>query len=519
MGPCIQDVSFLIFVILTCMSTADTDFSIIVPSQPVDVYEGDDVILPCRLSPQNNAARMHVIWFRLGQFSSPLYDFDNGRVTVGQDYLGRVNMSTQGLEKGDVSLGLKGVLLADRGEYRCQVIHQEWIKEQAIEVQVKKIGSVPTVSLVWHHKTFIQLSCSSEFWYPEPHMLWLDHRGQEVTSAQTEEARQSGDLFSISSRVKLGKERLQGISCVAMSHDRKYRLESAMEMTEEFYLNSGLDRAYLSAYLIPTFLALVFVCASVVYAVHQTSEAEKKLQPLYEAEAKLKKKREENKINQDELEKKKKIIEITNKIPESVWGLMLEHAEDITLDPDTAHPGLRLSDDNRSVSFQGSPLKQLTKHKRFLEAQCVLGEKGYTSGRHYWEVDLGNNTQWSVGVAQDPENRGSDISTRPDNGYWRIRFEDGMLQTEREVLQTEREVLQTVEEPHAVLPSELTPATLGVFLDIENQRVTFFNVEKRYHIHSFSFSERSTKELFPFFGPLAGCKNELRIVPVERKGY
>ena len=65
-------------------------------------------------------------------------------------------------------------------------------------------------------------------------MLWLDHLGKEVTSAQTEEARQSRDLFSISSRVKLGKERLQGISCVAMSHDRKSRLESAMKVTGEF---------------------------------------------------------------------------------------------------------------------------------------------------------------------------------------------------------------------------------------------------------------------------------------------
>ncbi|XP_062305532.1 butyrophilin subfamily 2 member A1-like [Osmerus eperlanus] len=505
MGPCIQDVRFLILVILTCMPAADSDFNIIVPSQPVDVYEGDDIILPCRLSPQNSAARMQVMWFRQGQFTSPLYGFDNGKENVRQDYTGRVNMSTQGLERGDVSLGLKGVLLADRGEYRCQVIHQDWIKEQAIELQVKKVGSVPTVSLVWHHKTFIQLSCSSEFWYPEPHMLWLDHRGQEVTSAQTEEARQSRDLFSISSRVKLGKERIQGISCVAMSHDRKYRLESAMEMTEEFYLYSGPDRAYLSAYLIPTFLALVFVCVSVVYARLQKTDAEKKLQPLYNIEAELKRRREENKIKQDDLKKKKEILEITNKIPESVWGLMLEHAEDITLDPETAHSWLRLSDDRSSVSHQETPRQGLTKHKRFLETRCVLGERGYTTGRYYWEVDLGNNSEWSVGVAQDPENRGSDnISIRPDNGYWSICLKKGML--------------QTVEESRTVLPSELNPATLGVFLDIDKQRVAFFNVEKRGHIHSFSFSERSTKELFPFFGPLTGCKEELRIVPVERKG-
>ena len=174
--------------------------------------------------------------------------------------------------------------------------------------------------------------------------------------------------------------------------------------------------------------------------------------------------------------------------------------EKVTFNPDTAHNSLHLSEDLTSVTCGQVGTGQST-DKRFGKVQCVLGKTGYRSGRHYWEVDLGNNTQWSVGVAQDPENRGSDISVGPDNGYWSIRLEDGTL--------------RTVEEPPAVLPSELTPATLGVFLDMEKRGVAFFNVERRWHIHSFSFSERSTKELFPFFGPLTGCKEELRMTPLK----
>ncbi|XP_046907648.1 butyrophilin subfamily 1 member A1-like [Hypomesus transpacificus] len=502
MGPLIQDVRFqTILVLLTCLPVPNNAaFNLVVPSEPVIGFEGDDIILPCRLSPQNSAAHMRVTWFRQGQFDSPLYGIDNGRVTVRQDYLGRVNMSTQGLEKGDVSLGLKGVLLADRGEYRCQVFYQDWIKEQVVNVQIKRRGSVPKISIATRNKTFIQLSCSSEFWYPEPHMLWLDHLGKEVTSAQTEEARQSRDLFSISSRVKLGKERLQGISCVAMSHDRKSRLESAMKVTEGFYLGSVEDRGYVYASLIPFFLTLVSISASTVYTLFQGQHVKKRLNSLDDTQTEIDKAEKERRDYFNSIKKNEELFEITGKIPDSVWNLMVECAEEVTFDPDTAHNCLHVSEEHTSIKCGQVGTGQCT-NQRFGKVQCVLGRTGYASGRHYWAVDLGNNSQWSVGVAQDPENRGSDISIRPDNGYWSICVKGGML--------------QTVEESPTVLPSELTPATLGVFLDIESQRVTFFNVKKRCHIHSFSFSERSTKELFPFFGPLTGCKEELRITPTH----
>ncbi|XP_062305932.1 butyrophilin subfamily 2 member A1-like [Osmerus eperlanus] len=475
MGPLIQDVRFqTILVLLTCLPVPNNAaFNLVVPSEPVIGFEGDDIILPCRLSPQNSAAHMSVTWFREGQFTSPLYGFDNGKENVRQDYTGRVNMSTQGLERGDVSLGAEGSAAGWK-------------------------GSVPRISMATRNETFIQLSCSSEFWYPEPHMLWLDHRGQEVTSAQTEEARQSRDLFSISSRVKLGKERLQGISCVAMSHDRKYRLESAMKVTEGFYLGSVVDRGYISAGLIPFFLTLVSISASAVYTLVQRRHVKKRLMSLGERQAEVNEAKEEGASYINSIKKNEELFEITGKIPDSVWNLMVECAEEVTFDPDTAHNCLHILEDHTSVKCGQVGTGQST-NKRFGKVQCVLGKTGYTSGRHYWEVGLGNNTQWSVGVAQDPENRGSDNSIRPDNGYWSICLEDGTL--------------RTVEESLTVLPSELKPATLGVFLDIDKQRVAFFNVEKRCHIHSFSFSERSTKELFPFFGPLTGCKEELRIIP------
>lgn len=175
-------------------------------------------------------------------------------------------------------------------------------------------------------------------------------------------------------------------------------------------------------------------------------------------------------------------------------------SEDVSLDPDTAHPRLTLSEDNKSVKI-GALRKGIVTKKRFEERQCVLGMEGYDTGRHYWEVDLGKKTQWGVGVTQDTENIDKNIKMHPETGYWSICLEGGALKTS--------------EEPPTVLPIELKPEKLGVFLNCTRQKISFFNVEKQCHIHSFSVT--STKKLYPLFGPFHGCKEELKISPVTQE--
>lgn len=140
-----------------------------------------------------------------------------------------------------------------------------------------------------------------------------------------------------------------------------------------------------------------------------------------------------------------------------------------------------------------------TKNK-FKYNQCVLGMEGYDKGTHYWEVDLGKKSQWSVGIAQDTEKR-DNIQMYPDTGFWSICYKDGEL--------------KTIEPSSTFLPIELTPEKLGVFMDYEGGQITFFNVEKKCHIHS--FCGKFTKKLYPLFGPLIDCKEELKISPVVKR--
>lgn len=61
---------------------------------------------------------------------------------------------------------------------------------------------------------------------------------------------------------------------------------------------------------------------------------------------------------------------------------------DLTLDPDAAHRALILSPDRRGVCL-AEPQQELADHSEHFSADCcVVGAQGFSSGRHYWEVEV-----------------------------------------------------------------------------------------------------------------------------------
>ncbi|XP_024257691.1 butyrophilin subfamily 2 member A1-like isoform X4 [Oncorhynchus tshawytscha] len=353
MGPLIQQVCLLTFLILfnACSSVADKQ--LVVPPDPVVTSAGHDVILPCHLSPQTSAVNMDIRWFKEGEFASPLYLYDGGKVTEGKGYEGRVSVFTQELEKGNISLLLNNVMASERGIYKCHASYMDWIQELPVVLQVKQQGSVPRISMRKHHRVFIQLSCSSENWYPEPDMLWTDSSGKEITSAETERPKQKegGVLYSITSHMRIGMDQLEGVTCVVISQYQGTKMESKLQMTvahpccrpmpltsgpgsrgclfimlvmckvqtqEEFYMSSLPDRVYISAFMIPVFLGLLCITASVLSLIHQRRVVREKLKPLDDMNTKLKAMDQEVIKKTEELTYKDKLMGITETIPDSV---------------------------------------------------------------------------------------------------------------------------------------------------------------------------------------------------------
>ncbi|XP_073714704.1 E3 ubiquitin-protein ligase TRIM39-like [Misgurnus anguillicaudatus] len=179
------------------------------------------------------------------------------------------------------------------------------------------------------------------------------------------------------------------------------------------------------------------------------------------------------------------------KLCQAVLNRMQEYAVDVTLDPNTAHPYLILSDDNKQV-IDGNVWRELPDNpKRFTMYHIVLGNEGFSSGRFYYEVQVKGKTGWVIGVARESVNRKGEITLTPDDGFWTV-----FLNNENEY--------RANADPSVSLSLKVKPQKVGVFVDYEEGLVSFYDVESRSHIYSFT-DQSFNEKLYPYFNP---CDNE-----------
>nr|XP_025034861.1 E3 ubiquitin-protein ligase TRIM39-like [Pelodiscus sinensis] len=157
----------------------------------------------------------------------------------------------------------------------------------------------------------------------------------------------------------------------------------------------------------------------------------------------------------------------------------------MTLDPDTAHPNLVLSEDRKRVRHGDMCLALLNTPERFDRCPCVLGTEGFGGGRCYWEVEVGDKTEWYLGVCRESVSRKGHIALSPVDGYWVVRLRDGGY--------------KALTSPSNSLPMSARPSRVGVFLDYEVGEVLFYNVTDRSHL--FTFTGTFSGTLCPFFSP------------------
>ncbi|XP_067441713.1 E3 ubiquitin-protein ligase TRIM21-like [Thunnus thynnus] len=183
-----------------------------------------------------------------------------------------------------------------------------------------------------------------------------------------------------------------------------------------------------------------------------------------------------------------------------------QYAVDVTLDPDTAHPKLILSDDGKQVNH-GDVWKNLPNNpERFSYFVCVLGKQSFSSSRFYFEVQVKGKTKWDLGVARESINRKGNISLSPENGYWTIWLRNGSD-------------YRALAGPDVRLSLKSQPQKVGVFVDYEEGLVSFYDVDAAALIFSFT-GWSFTEKLYPYFGPCSndGGKNSapLIICPVNQ---
>uniref|UniRef100_A0A8C8RDM2 RING-type E3 ubiquitin transferase n=1 Tax=Pelusios castaneus TaxID=367368 RepID=A0A8C8RDM2_9SAUR len=170
----------------------------------------------------------------------------------------------------------------------------------------------------------------------------------------------------------------------------------------------------------------------------------------------------------------------------------------VTFDPATAHPRFVVSECQKSVSCGDERQNLSYSPQRFDPCRCVLGREGFTSGRHCWEVMVGNGGFWAVGVARESVERKGQISLDPEEGIWAIGLSWGQY--------------RVLTSPVTFLSLSNRPTRIAVLLNYEMGLVTFVNVGTMTEIFSFPQASFAGERLFPFFrvGDTNTC---LRLLP------
>ncbi|NWV07746.1 A33 protein, partial [Ptilonorhynchus violaceus] len=160
----------------------------------------------------------------------------------------------------------------------------------------------------------------------------------------------------------------------------------------------------------------------------------------------------------------------------------------VTLDADTAHPRLEISADGRRVKDTGAIRFLLRNEKRFDSHLFVLAEQRYTSGKHYWEVNVGTRRNWALGIARESVTRKGPVTLSPKNGFWVIACADG-------------QDYWAYTNPWTCLTVTGYLPKIGIFLDIPAKQVSFCNVLKAAPLYTFCIADGRSQEgkFIPFF--------------------
>ncbi|XP_029502599.1 butyrophilin subfamily 3 member A1-like isoform X3 [Oncorhynchus nerka] len=170
----------------------------------------------------------------------------------------------------------------------------------------------------------------------------------------------------------------------------------------------------------------------------------------------------------------------------------------VRLEPLTSHPWLAFSDDNLEVWEAPQRRDTINYPLSFDSWPCVLGCQAINTGRHYWGVEVSPTGSWRLGLTSVTAPRKGRFPMTPAKGYWTLWRS------------AQNNLWACCDEPLTKLPVSALPHLVGVYLDFEEGQVSFYDIENRSHIYT--FTDTFKEKVVPVFGCLDG-EMKIRIVP------
>ncbi|KAL3986974.1 cystatin-A/B [Sarotherodon galilaeus] len=188
-----------------------------------------------------------------------------------------------------------------------------------------------------------------------------------------------------------------------------------------------------------------------------------------------------------------------NRLSKAELKRIEKYSVDVNLSAKTAHPFLWVSDDRKQVRHTDKLQEVPENPKRFDRVGNVLAKESFAGGRCYWEVEVGEKIEWTLGVARQSVNRKGKFTVCPANGFWTLSLKAGG-----------QYIANT--SPVTQLALDQRPKKFGVFLDYNEGRVSFYCADSGVHIQT--FTDKFTDRLHPFFSPgrMHGGRNAAPLV-------
>ncbi|KAL1272133.1 hypothetical protein QQF64_031149 [Cirrhinus molitorella] len=488
--------SFIIALLVNLLIETSVSFTVVVPPDPVVGQIGSSVILPCWIVPPEDAEALEIRWYRQEKFSNPVLFYNNGKLqdTQEEPYRNRTSLTSRsdqsgGLKDGDVSLRLDKLRVQDEGPLRCYVSGEKQYASEDVFLKVKALGSTPVLVPKPLDDEQINISCRSSGWYPKPNVTWTSDDGSPLHPGGSSHSRGADEMFSVHSWIAVSRSDAQLVSCSVSLKTGELK-EGRMDIQGIIFSeSSGPWKALFFTFLIFALLGLGLV-GFFLYKYRERLTGKKPAKENSEEET---------------MEKLTKEVVGDENIEDAVVGdenieELRKHAVEITIDREHSHPDLKVTKDCK-IMRDGPNYNQT--EDGFPYQLCAFGTQSFTSGRHYWEVDLVTppnppKDYWLIGVAKHGHFHEKDRSAlTPSSGYWFL-CSDG---------------------PHGfhtntVTPVKLSltprPEQLGVLLDYDDGQLSFYNVKERKHL--LTISSRFSEPVVPLFNPGVGDLSPLKIL-------
>ncbi|XP_074423567.1 LOW QUALITY PROTEIN: butyrophilin subfamily 2 member A1-like [Larus michahellis] len=334
-------------------------------------------------------------------------------------------------------------------------------------------GHDPLLVLDGYEDEGIRLKCFTERLFSEVQVLWTDGRGGSLTGTPLNT---NTITANASSSIILKPGSGNAVSCKIIDKLLKTSTESSVVIANVFFPATS---PWLAAFIVILLLGIFLVIAAIykLRSNSKTTTRERNAQKEFQKEiADLKDELDEEwdrfqNENQDMLDK------IENVQNELDFRRAQKNAVNITLDENCKHPSLIIKEKNRVMS---------STQKEILPKAVVVATKGFSEKRHYWEVEVGDKSEWELGVVDEEIRntlRNNTINTFPKGNLLSLRFSQGKY------------TLTGGKGEGNFKPCSV----VGVFLDWESSTLSFFDVEEKCLLESLTFE--LSGNLYPFFSP------------------